>query len=140
MSQQQHIDTACGKGSALASFSKNQLWAIVGEWVPASTDCAKYLNGRGIGARYDGSHSGSSKVGSCSSKTGSASGFSSSYKTWLRKYWEAQAISYSKGAGWVQWTWKTESGTGEEWSYQMGLKYGWIPQSPTDYKYPSICG
>ncbi|EIN11009.1 glycoside hydrolase family 5 protein [Punctularia strigosozonata HHB-11173 SS5] len=133
-----HINVACAKGSSFSSFSKSQLWLIVGEWTPAATDCAKYLNGKGVGARYDGSYTGSPKIGSCTGKTGSASSFSSSYKTWLRQYWEAQAITYSKGAGWIQWTWKAENA--DDWTYQAGLKGGWIPQSPTDYKYPTICG
>jgi len=64
---------------------------------------AKYLNGRGVGARYDGSMSGSPKVGSCTGLTGSASTFSSSYKKFLRQYWEAQVITYELGQGWIQW-------------------------------------
>lgn len=87
MSQQQHISAACAEASNLGPFD---LWTIVGEWTPASTDCAKYLNGRGIGARYDGSFPGSTRVGSCTGLTGPASSFSSSYKTFLRQYWEAQ--------------------------------------------------
>ena len=137
MSLQDHIDTACAKASSFATFD---LWTIVGEWTPAFTDCAKYLNSRGAGARYDGSYAGEAAVGSCAGRSGAASGFSASYKTQLRKYWEAQAQSYSAGAGWIQWTWKTEAGNGEEWSYQKGLQYGWIPQNPTDYQYPDICG
>ncbi|KAJ7070741.1 glycoside hydrolase family 5 protein [Mycena amicta] len=137
MSQQQHISTVCGKQNSLATFD---LWTIVGEWTPASTDCAKYLNGRGVGSRYDGSYPGSSRVGSCTGLTGSASSFSSSYKTFLRQFWEAQVISYEKGQGWIQWTWKTESGTGEEWSYQQGLANGWIPSDPTSLNFPTICG
>ncbi|EIN13909.1 exo-beta-1,3-glucanase [Punctularia strigosozonata HHB-11173 SS5] len=135
MSLQDHINTACSKASSLSSFD---LWAIVGEWTPAFTDCAKYLNGRGIGSRYDGSFSGEAAVGSCSGKTGSGSSFSSSYKTQLRQYWEAQAQSYSSGAGWIQWAWKAENA--DDWSYQAGLQYGWIPQNPTNYQYPNICG
>ena len=69
-SNQQHIDAACAYASQLSSFD---LWTIVGEWTPAATDCAKYLNGRGVGARYDGTRSGSSKVGSGTGLTGSAS-------------------------------------------------------------------
>ncbi|KAH7930932.1 glycoside hydrolase family 5 protein [Leucogyrophana mollusca] len=134
MSNQQHISQACSMGSSLSGFD---LWTIVGEWTPASTDCAKYLNGRGVGSRYDGSYSGSSGVGSCTGKTGSASSFSSSYKTFLRQFWEAQVITYEKGEGWIQWTWKVEDA--DDWSYQAGLKNGWIPQDPTDYKYPNIC-
>ena len=87
MSQQQHISAACAEASNLGPFD---LWTIVGEWTPASTDCAKYLNGRGVGSRYDGSFPGSTRVGSCTGLTGPASSFSSSYKTFLRQFWEAQ--------------------------------------------------
>ncbi|KDQ63245.1 glycoside hydrolase family 5 protein [Jaapia argillacea MUCL 33604] len=135
MTQAQHISTVCGMQSTLSSFD---LWAIVGEWTPANTDCATYLNGRGVGARYDGTYSGSPYVGSCTGLTGSASTFSSSYKTFLRQFWEAQVISYEMGAGWIQWTWKAENA--DEWSYQAGLANGWIPQNPTDLIYPGICG
>lgn len=130
-----HISAACQEGSSLSSFD---LWIIVGEWTPAPTDCATYLNGRGVGARYDGTYSGETPVGSCSGKSGSASSFSSSYKTFLRQYWEAQVITYEKGEGWIQWTWKAENA--DDWSYQAGLANGWIPQDPTDLLYPSICG
>ncbi|EGN93094.1 glycoside hydrolase family 5 protein [Serpula lacrymans var. lacrymans S7.3] len=127
MSYQDHINTACATQSSLSSFD---LWTIVGEWTPAATDCATYLNGRGIGARYDGSYPGSTYVG--------RSSFSSTYKTFLRQFWEAQVISYEKGAGWLQWLWKAENA--DEWSYQAGLANGWIPQDPTALMYPSICG
>ncbi|KAG1765106.1 glycoside hydrolase family 5 protein [Suillus occidentalis] len=130
----QHIKEACSHGSSLADFD---LWIIVGEWTPASTDCAKWLNGRGTGARYDGSMSGTTAVGSCTGKTGNATSFSSDYKQFMRQYWEAQIISYEKGSGWIQWTWKAENA--DDWSYQAGLKYGWIPQDPTDLEYPNIC-
>ncbi|CAL1694454.1 unnamed protein product [Somion occarium] len=132
---QQHISSACSHASDLSSFD---LWTIVGEWTPAATDCAKYLNGRGVGARYDGTFAGSTRVGSCTGITGKSSSFSASYKTFLRQYWEAQTITYEKGAGWIQWTWKTEQA--DDWSYQAGLAGGWIPQNPTDRQYPNICG
>ncbi|EGN93093.1 glycoside hydrolase family 5 protein [Serpula lacrymans var. lacrymans S7.3] len=135
MSYQQHIKTACQTQSTLSSYD---LWIIVGEWASAPTDCAKYLNGRGVGARYDGSYSGSTKVGSCSGMTGSASSFSSSYKTFLGQFWEAQVISYEKsGDGWIQWTWKAENA--DDWSYEAGLANGWIPKDPTKLQYPNIC-
>ncbi|KAH9923655.1 glycoside hydrolase superfamily [Fomitopsis serialis] len=135
-SDSQHISAACDYASSLSGFD---LWLIVGEWAPAATDCAKYLNGRGIGSRYDGSYPGSSYVGSCQGLTGPASSFSDSYQTFLRQYWEAQTIAFEKGAqGWIQWAWKTESA--DEWSYQAGLANGWIPQNPTNLLYPNICG
>lgn len=136
LSEDQHIAQACSHSSELATFD---IWAIVGEWSPARTDCAKYLNGRGVGARFDGTRSGSTARGSCQGFSGSAATFSSSYKTFLRKFWEAQTISYEGGQGWIQWTWKTEEGAGEEWSYSKGLQYGWIPQNPANRKYPNIC-
>ncbi|KAI0800627.1 exo-beta-1,3-glucanase [Fomes fomentarius] len=132
---EQHINSACSHASDLAN---NDVWVVVGEWTPAATDCAKYLNGRGVGARYDGTKSGSSKVGSCKGLTGKASSFSSDYKTFLHQYWEAQTITYEKGAGWIQWTWKAE--IADEWTYQAGLANGWIPKNPTQRKYPNICG
>jgi aryl-phospho-beta-D-glucosidase BglC (GH1 family) len=131
----QHIQTACSMQSSLSTFD---LWLIVGEWTPAATDCAKYLNGRGVGSRYDGSYPGSTRVGSCTGLTGQASTFSQSYKTFLRQYWEAQTITYEKAQGWIQWTWKAEDA--DEWTYQAGLANGWIPQNPTDRQYPNICG
>jgi len=112
---------------------------IVGEWTPAATDCAKYLNGRGVGARYDGTMAGSTRTGSCTGLTGSASTFSADYKTFLRQFWEAQVITYEAATnGWIQWTWKAENA--DEWTYQAGLANGWIPQNPTSRQYPHICG
>ena len=133
-SDKQHIQAACSKASDL---KQAPLWVVVGEWSPASTDCAKYLNGRGVGARYDGTRRDSSRVGSCTGKSGSASNFSSNYKKFLRQFWEAQATAYENGQGWIQWAWKAENA--DEWSYQAGLKYGWIPKNPTDRRYPDIC-
>jgi aryl-phospho-beta-D-glucosidase BglC (GH1 family) len=130
----QHISEACSYGSSLASFD---LWIVVGEWTPASTDCAKWLNGRGTESRYDGTYPGSTYVGSCTGKTGNATSFSSDYKNFMRQYWEAQVITYEKGDGWIQWTWKAEDA--DDWTYQAGLQYGWIPQDPTDLEYPNIC-
>ena len=49
-----------------------------------------------------------------------------------------KVITFEKGSGWIQWTWKTEQA--DDWSYSAGLQYGWIPHYPTDLKYPHICG
>ena len=104
MSQDQHIQTACSKAASLRNFS---LWTVVGEWSLAITDCAKWLNSRFSGARYDGSLAGSQGwVGDCGPLTGNSNNWSSAYKTYLRKFWEAQVVSYEAGAGWIMWTWK----------------------------------
>lgn len=67
---------------------------MVGEWSLADTDCAQYLNGRGIGARYDGSYPGSPWVGDCQYKTGGdGSSFSNEFKGFLRQFWDVQTVS-----------------------------------------------
>ncbi|TFK99556.1 exo-1-3-beta-glucanase [Pterulicium gracile] len=134
-SEAQHISTICELGSQLSSF---HLWTIIGEWSPASTDCTQWLNGRGRGARWDGTFQNHPTLGSCQGKSGNASTFSTAYKTFLRRFWEAQIITYEKGAGWIQWTWKAERA--DDWSYQAGLANGWIPRNPTNLLYPNICG
>ena len=53
MSLSDHIGFACNFGSQMASNNK---WTIAGEFTGAMTDCAMWVNGRGIGARYDGSY------------------------------------------------------------------------------------
>ncbi|KAI0275226.1 exo-beta-1,3-glucanase [Gloeopeniophorella convolvens] len=139
LSDQDHIQSACSNAATLTTFNENQLWTIVGEWTPAMTDCAKYLNGRGVGARFDGSFGdGFAGDGSCAGMTGSGATFSSDYKNFLRQTWEAQVITFEKASGWVQWTWKTEQA--DDWSYSAGLKYGWIPWDPTQLMFPNICG
>jgi len=136
MSQQQHIQAACALGSELSSFD---LWIIVGEWTLAITDCAESLNGRGVGSRFAGTFPGSTKVGNCAGLSGPASSFSSSYKTFLRQFYEAQLTAYEQGSGWIMWLWKAQAGTADEWSYQAGLQNGWIPSNPTQRQFPSIC-
>ncbi|OCB84685.1 glycoside hydrolase family 5 protein [Sanghuangporus baumii] len=113
---------------------------IVGEWSTANTDCAKWLNGRGIGSRWDGTwfpQQGTPVLGSCAGLTGDSENFSSNYKTFLRKYWEVQVDIGESVQGWVYWAWKTESA--DEWSYQKGLAGGWIPQDPAERLYPGLC-
>jgi glucan 1,3-beta-glucosidase len=66
----------------------------------------RWLNGRGIGARYDGSYAGSTFISSCSGKSGSASSFPNNYTTFMRKNFEAQTSAYERGQGWIFWTWR----------------------------------
>jgi glucan 1,3-beta-glucosidase len=70
----------------LTNFAKNNIWTVVGEWSTAVTDCTLWLNGRGVGSRYDGTYFGqNAPLGSCDGWTGSFANFSSDYKTFLRK-------------------------------------------------------
>lgn len=125
MSNSDRLNFYCNMAGSISSSNSNNLWTIVGEWTTAPTDCAKYLNGRGVGARYDGSFGqGSYYVGSCANKSGDGSKFSSSYKNFLKQMFETQISVYERGSGWVFWTWKTESAA--DWDYQRGLQGGWI--------------
>ncbi|KAI9444576.1 glycoside hydrolase family 5 protein [Lactarius indigo] len=124
-----HIRSACSNEGSLSDFNHNQLWTIVGEWTPAMTDCAKYLNWP--------RHPGAPSYGNCNTKTGSGASFSQDYRNFLRMSWEAQVTTYEKASGWIQWTWKTEQA--DDWSYSAGLQYGWIPWNPEDREYPNIC-
>ncbi|KAJ7707731.1 glycoside hydrolase family 5 protein [Mycena rosella] len=133
-----HINFACSSMADLTNFAKSNIWTVVGEWSTAVTDCTLWLNGRGVGARWDGTYFGpTTPLGSCAGWTGSSSNFSSDYKTFLRQYWEVQVTMGENVQGWVYWTWKAENS--DDWSYQKGLEGGWIPQDPTSRLYPDIC-
>ncbi|KAG6875565.1 hypothetical protein C0993_008530, partial [Termitomyces sp. T159_Od127] len=139
MTDEDHIKTACLQD---AELEKTKLWAIVGEWTPAATDCAPHLNGRHRGSRYDGTYDGIVSTRSCEGLTGDAQQFSRSYKKFLGEYWEAQASTYERASvGWIQWTWKTESA--DEWSYKAGLENKWIKTIPAtrsegEQTYPDV--
>ncbi|KAJ7637744.1 glycoside hydrolase family 5 protein [Mycena polygramma] len=133
-----HISFACSSMTDLTNFAKSNIWTVVGEWSTAVTDCTQWLNGRGVGARWDGTwYTPNTPLGSCAGWTGSYSNFSSDYKTFLRKYWEVQVTMGENVQGWIYWTWKAENS--DDWSYQKGLEGGWIPQDPTNRLYPNIC-
>ncbi|KAJ7931496.1 glycoside hydrolase family 5 protein [Mycena leptocephala] len=130
-----HISFACASMSDLTNFAKNNIWTVVGEWSTAVTDCTQWLNGRGVGARWDGTwYQPNTPLGSCAGWTGSYANFSSDYKTFLRKYWEVQVMMGENVQGWIYW-----AENSDEWSYQKGLEGGWIPQDVTNRLYPNIC-
>jgi glucan 1,3-beta-glucosidase len=70
----EHVGIACGQGQMLRNVDK---WTVVGEWSGALTDCTKYLNGIGRGARWEGSFPGSFPIGTCEGRLqGSVAQFS----------------------------------------------------------------
>ena len=128
MGIQNHISTACGFGGSMASNNK---WTIAGEWTGAMTDCAQWLNGRGVGARYDGTYNfngqSSSQIGSCDGKySGTVSGLGSADRNNIKSFIEAQIVAFEKAAGWIFWTWKNEAAP--EWHFQNLTQAGLIPQ------------
>jgi len=123
-----HLSTACSFGASMATNNK---WTIAGEWSGAMTDCAKWLNGRGVGARYDGTYNvngqGSSYIGSCDGKyTGTVSGLGKADYENIKSFISAQISAFEKADGWIFWTWKTESSP--EWDFQALVKGGLVPQ------------
>ncbi|GAA5897492.1 uncharacterized protein JCM6883_006718 [Sporobolomyces salmoneus] len=133
---QQRISTICGMKENYAQSQRN-LWTVLDEFSAATTDCAGSLNGRGIGSRYDGSYPGSTKIGSCTGKTGNGATFSKAYKTSLGKSWAAQTQVWETTSGWISWCFKAENA--DDWSYQAGVKYGWIPRDLNKPIYPNLC-
>jgi len=132
----EHVQVACAEKEKISGTDK---WLIVGEWTGAQTDCAKWLNGLGTGARYDGTFPGSSYVGDCAGKyTGTVAGMSQADKTNLQYFVEAQLDAYEAHTGWFFWNWKTESAP--EWNFQDLFNNGLIPNPLTSRKVPSQCG
>lgn len=111
--------------------------AIVGEWSAAITDCARWVNGIGVGSRYNGTYAvGSTQseyIGNCTSQS-PISEWPLEYKQHVRQFVEAQLASYSMNTqGWIFWNWKTESAP--EWDYVKLRDNGLFPQPFNNYTY-----
>ncbi|KAL1408974.1 hypothetical protein Q8F55_005791 [Vanrija albida] len=113
----------CGRNDTLARSSRN-LWTVV-EMSAASTDCARWLRGRGVGAAYDNA-SAVRYPASCADRSGSPGGFGAAYTATLGAGFETQTYVYEQAAsGWTFCCWNTEAAA--DWSFALGLVYGWIP-------------
>lgn len=119
--------------------------AVVGEWSGAITDCAKWLNGLGLGARYDGSYYNNSLFtttyhmdGVCQSQK-EISQWSNDYRVSVRQFIEAQLATYEAVTrGWIFWNWKTESAP--EWDFLKLKEAGLFPTPFNNYTYFSVNG
>ncbi|EPS42511.1 hypothetical protein H072_3516 [Dactylellina haptotyla CBS 200.50] len=136
----QQISVACG--ARTETQGSRDKYVVVGEWSGAMTDCAKWLNGFNRYARYEGRFPGSWWVGSCSGNHwGDLTKMSWTQKQNLRKYIEAQILSWETAAGWIFWTWKAEGGNmNDDWNMSKLFDWGLIPRPGTTPKYPRICG
>ncbi|SCU82746.1 LAMI_0C00716g1_1 [Lachancea mirantina] len=137
-SSDERVQVACGWGSGTVTESH---WTVAGEWAGATTDCTKWINGVGYGARYDGSFSKgsdtSSYIGSCQNNE-DISSWSDDRKTETRKFIEAQLDAFELRGGWVFWCYKTE--TSIEWDFQRLIYNNLFPQPLTDRQFPNQCG
>lgn len=130
-----HINAVCQFGHQHLEASDKPV--IVGEWTGALTDCAKYLNGKGKGVRYDGTFP-SDKIGDCTNKaTGSVADLPEGERADMRRFIEAQLSAFELKSGWVFWTWKTEGAPG--WDLGDLLDAGVFPASPDDRQFPNPC-
>ena len=105
----QHINYTCTLSQSFVEFESSNIWTVVGEWSNALTDCAMWLNGRGVGARWEGKWGDAPNqevFGSCAGYTGDSSNFSTQFKSQMREYFEAQIDVGEQVQGWVFWAWK----------------------------------
>ncbi|KAH7086382.1 exo-1,3-beta-glucanase [Paraphoma chrysanthemicola] len=139
MSPLQHQQYVCSNSE---SYNGADKWTFVGEWTGAMTDCAKYLNGYGRGARFDGTlaNSGSTFIGNCGWQD-DINQWPQSYKDDTRRYIEAQIAAYeTKTQGWFWWNFKTEKAA--EWDAFRLIDAGVFPairNGRVEYKYGTIC-
>lgn len=89
------------------------------------------MNGRDVGARYDGTFNkggqGSSYIGDCARKSvGTVAGLNDAEHNNIQNFIKAQMAAFEKGAGWIFWTWKNEAAP--EWHFQNLTAAGMIPQ------------
>ncbi|ODH53779.1 hypothetical protein GX48_00197 [Paracoccidioides brasiliensis] len=128
----QHVKLACSLPHDRLRGADKPL--IVKEWSGAMTDCAMYLNGRGIGSRFDGSFPSGKPSGACGARSkGSSSELSAQQKKDTLRYIEAQLDAFEVAAGWYFWTWKTEGAPG--WDMQDLLNQKLFPQPIWARKY-----
>jgi glucan 1,3-beta-glucosidase len=134
-----HIQFACNIGwNEGNEYHQN----VCGEWTAALTDCAKWLNGLGRGARYDATFQNNQPIGSCNNLyTADYSYFQDeNVRSNYRRYVEAQMDAYTHGkmSGWVFWCWKTENLI--EWDFQQLVSLNIIPQPLSSREYWNQCG
>lgn len=116
---------------------------LVGEFSSATNDCATYLNGIGVGYRWDGSfQSDGDRIeglplaeaacqpevngaveGYCSCKEQNRIGYyTPEYRKFLNDFTQTQMDAFEQGLGWFYWNFKTE--TNALWSYFDGVEQG----------------
>lgn len=91
--REQHIQRVCLEDSKLLQPLNAHIPTLVGEFSLATTDCTVYLNGFGVGTRWNGTFPGFPKLGECGQGDEGgieSAGFSSEYRQFLRKFWDVQ--------------------------------------------------
>ncbi|KAI5122037.1 hypothetical protein M0805_006022 [Coniferiporia weirii] len=130
------VDTPC---TAWASNMNNSMSAFglsaAGEFSNAVNDCGLYVNGVNLGTRYEGTYTGNWPViGSCDDWL--------DFENWndtVKQDYKSLALSSMDALqNYFFWTWKIGNSSvynkvmSPQWSYQLGLENGWMPEDPRD--------
>ncbi|KAI8379238.1 glycoside hydrolase superfamily, partial [Radiomyces spectabilis] len=106
---------------------------MVGEFSAATNDCGKYLNGVGLGTRYEGTYrenTGEIRPPVCSNCTCKGvedwKTWTDDYKHFLKAFIERQMDAFEASYGWLFWTYKTENHINPHWDYLLGWEQGWM--------------
>ncbi|KAG8894890.1 hypothetical protein FRC01_012689 [Tulasnella sp. 417] len=137
------VDKPCRTWAAAMNSSWTDFGvSVAGEFSLAINDCGLWVNGIGIGTRWEGTLAGSEAAGAgdCTEWT--------NWRNWgqqTKDNFKAFALRNFDALGhWFFYTWKVgaSSVTGKVespmWSYQLGLQQGWIPSNPTQST--GLCG
>lgn len=119
-----HLESVINQGRLMAAETHDR---IVGEFSGALTDCTKYINGVGRGARYDGTFDTDVITGSCANHTNFAS-WTEEFKRNTKEFIQTQFDTYAaNGRGWIFWTYKTEDTI--EWDLRKLHQFNLLPES-----------
>ncbi|EGN96212.1 glycoside hydrolase family 5 protein [Serpula lacrymans var. lacrymans S7.3] len=130
-----YAQTPCNAWGSMMNTSMGAFGlSTAGEFSNAVTDCGLYVNGIGLGTRYEGTYTPGNwpAVGSCDPWT-DWQAWNSTMKEDIMQF---ALASMDALQNWFFWTWKigNSSTTGvvesPQWSYSLGLENGWMPKDP----------
>lgn len=133
LTQDQHIETACSRGIALASVNEAAPF-FVGEWTATTNACIN----------ADGSSAGTTcSAQGCACVTDSPDKWTDAVITGMRKYVEAQLeVFEAYSSGYFLWTWTDPAVQMGSWSIVTGMEKGFMPNPLNDIsrrKYMGQC-
>ncbi|WOO83892.1 putative glucan 1,3-beta-glucosidase D [Vanrija pseudolonga] len=127
----------CNAWAAGTNNTSNQFGAnTAGEWSAAINDCGQWLNGVGLGQRYDGTFAGyqGKGVGTCDYWNDHTQ-WTQATKDGLKQFVMSSMDSLQN---YFFWTWKIGNSTSAVpqpnpmWHYRLGVMNGWIPTDPRE--------
>lgn len=128
-----HVLAVCGRGKESTLETKN---TVCGEFSAALTDCARWLNGVGRGARWSGDFGQSHLNNSCEMYLDPKK-WSEDHRNNVRKYLEAQLDAWEMTGGWIFWNWKCDDAI--DWDMRRLILEGVFPQPLNSRDYPGQC-